>query len=366
MEPNLIWKNIAKIGGMVGKWKSVSHDVLVKQIDMLSDEGGSGEFARTIYPMIQDPETKARVNETLLNIAKEYSINPQKMEFGMRLLDVCTDLKLPGTKEVILEIIKSINLENLKNTRDPLFFLNFSIQRLKIREATDFLCQELDAFLQIPEAERKRYPYFLYALWALKEIDSGIAKTYENKIGVPPASTPMSEWGSLNDEALEKEIKDILWGDYEWGKSSVSFVRQIKNDELRGRIDRIILALMDDIQFGRYAMSIAPDILEPERFRSKVLAIVKTSQALFQKIDLSKRVEDCMNEFMYIIELNTAIGKLRIIEAEDFLLKQLTPLKKPAPPPLTKEYYFYYGCARSALKALKEISPESVEEHKVE
>ncbi len=74
---------------------------------------------RTIYPRVCDIGIRHKVGDLLLKIATEYSIHPKTMGFGLRILSISTDLKMAGTKEAVLKIIRNIDLNVLKEARDP-------------------------------------------------------------------------------------------------------------------------------------------------------------------------------------------------------------------------------------------------------
>ena len=142
---------------------------------------------------------------------------------------------------------------------------------------------------------------------------------------------------------------------------------QIPNDNLRIRVNKILLQLIDDAHgwVGERTIYICSEI-PLEGIRGKLINVLQTVQNIFKSIDIAKNLEDCMNEISYIMQLNIAIGKLKVNEGKDFLIKQLNPLKNPAPPPPTKEYYLYHMSAKSALKALREINPELAKEYEIE
>jgi hypothetical protein len=182
----------------------------------------------------------------------------------------------------------------------------------------------------------------------------------------------VSDWDNLNDNELREQIINSISDPGGWSswEQTIRFIpgiyNQISNDNLKKRVNKILLQLTDDVHtwVGERAIYICSEI-PLEGIREKLINILQTVQNIFKSIDVVKKLEDCMNEISYIMQLNIAIGKLQINEGKDFLLKQLTPLKKPAPPPLTKEYYLYHMSAKSALKALREINPELVKEYKI-
>ncbi len=192
-------------------------------------------------------------------------------------------------------------------------------------------------------------------------------------IGLPLALSPICKWDNLSDNELKEQIINSIAdpsGMSAWAQT-ISFVpdiyNHISNDNLRKRVNQILLQLIDDTHgwVGERAIYICSEI-PLEGIREKLINILQSVQDIFRSIDITTKLEDCTNEFSYIMQLNIAIGKLQISEGKDFLLKQLIPLKKTAPPPLTKEYYLYHMSAKSALKALRKIDPDLVKEYKIE
>jgi hypothetical protein len=377
MEPHLIFQDIEKLKRRITRWKRLSFDELMHEIDALTDSGGSQQFVNTIYPIIQDTETKKKIDEALLRIAADYALDPEHFELGIRVLFVCALLKLPGIENLTLKVINAVDDNvGIEEAGAALFHLNMAIQALHLERAVGFICKELDAFLKIPLSQRNHYWYLREAYVVLKSLNPDLARTYLQKLEWNPA-IPVSEWDNLSDEQMEKEIKRKIIGAESGGMDAglkyIDFIQEcyekIATTDLRGRLNNILFELIDDIDsgVGERVIYILSN-LQLRGVKEKLLEIVKNSRPLFDKMAKAPSLEakDWSNYMSYITELNNAIGRLKIAEAKDFLLKQLAPLKGAAPPPLTKEYYLYYMCARSALKALKEISPESVEGYKVE
>ncbi len=368
-----IFTDLRKLGEIVMQWKDLPYDKLVREIDAISGSGNHWEFVRTVYPLIQDPETKQKVNETLLKIAEEYSCPSSFFDLRMRAVYLCAKLKLPGIEKIILNYLRTLeDPANIKNRPPSLGFLNTAIRDLRIEEASDFLIKELNVFLSLDDSERERYWHLTGALYALDVIKPELADYYRSRIGWRRAYKTVSEWNQLNCNELKEEIeKNILGMGMEGSTRFYSFIpeyyEQIKDHKLKKRVDKILLELIDNVESGVGGRMIyVCSRMELEGIREKVRRIAGKSDYLFGKIEQASEARDWNCYIEYITELNDAIGRLNMVELKDFLLKQLSSLRQPPPPPLTKEYYLHYMCARSALKALKQISPELVKGYKVE
>ena len=183
----------------------------------------------------------------------------------------------------------------------------------------------------------------------------------------------ISHWGNLSDHELEEQITNSIADPGGWSawEQTMKFIpdiyNQIVNDNLKKRVNQILLRLTDNPHgwVGERAIYVCSEI-PIEGIREKLIYILQTVHEILMTIDIAKKVEDCINEISYIMQLNIAIGKLKISQGKDFLLKQLAPLKRTAPPPLTKEYYLYHMSAKSALQALRNIDPDLVKEYEIE
>ncbi len=181
-----------------------------------------------------------------------------------------------------------------------------------------------------------------------------------------PTFKPISEWIQLTYEELKEEIKKNIMG-FGMGGSTAhyhfagEYKKKVDNTELKQSVDSILLELIGDIIYGGRAIFICTD-LRIEGAKEKICSALKKADDLFERMKQTPAVKDWSTYFGYLWELNSAVGRLNIEEAKDFLIKQLYPLKGPMPEPVTKEYYLYH-LAKSALEALRKIDPESVKKY---
>ncbi len=183
-----------------------------------------------------------------------------------------------------------------------------------------------------------------------------------------PIYRPISEWNCLSKEDLREEIKKKILGFGMGGSTAhyqfvTEYQKKIKNTELEQRVNKILLELVDDVKSdaGGRAVYICAT-LQLEDAKERILLAIQKSNDIFIVIEKTTLGTDWSICFQYLKDLDWAVGILNIIEAKDFLTKQLDPLKGPMPEPVTKEYYLYH-LAKSALEALRKIDPESAKKY---
>lgn len=352
----------------IDKWNTFSDSTLISEIKRLSDSGNHWEFVKSTYPLIKDSKLKERINALLLEAAMRLPVEKKTYEFSAKAIYICAKLHLPQSAEVILKVIKDI--EEPSNIHDPsvLPYLNDAIKELRLSEATEFLSKQLDALAGIKRSDHERYWKYASALFALEVIDVERSKLYRHKLELHPAYKPVSEWSQLRDDELKIEIRKNIQGVGGWeGERYLSFIpecyEKLDDDEFRQRVDKILVELMSEVAYGvgERAIYVCSN-LPLANIRERILEIIRKTDRMFEIINKSPVVEDWSTYIGYIRELDNAVRQLNLVEAKDFLTKQLSPLEKPSPKPVTKEYYLYY-LAKSALDALKRIDPKLAKQY---
>jgi hypothetical protein len=191
-----------------------------------------------------------------------------------------------------------------------------------------------------------------------------------NKLGISPyMNESVSDWDKHSDEQLKDTVEKIIvgygLGGMAAGNAYIDFIpryyTKMDNITTKERIDKILFELIDDSQssYGAGAIYICSS-LKLAGIKEKLLGIMDKADNILGYIKEADDIQDRTFNILiqYLSALNMAIGQLKISESKDYLIEQLSLLKKSAPPPLTKEYYLYYICGRSAFLALKEIEPE--------
>ncbi len=361
MEPSTP-KNSRWIQKEIDKWKALPEDSLMLEVKEVTDSGNHWEFVKNIYPMINDSKLKNRIDALLLNAVTKFPFEKESYIFGARAIYICAKLHLPQAKEVILKVIRKIG-EPL-NVPDPavLPYLNDALKELKLLETAEFLSKELDMLAGMQKSE-ERYWKYASALSALEEVDKERSNFYRNKFELYPAYKPAFEWDRLSDEELKIEIRKNIqglggWQAYHYLSFIPEYYTKLENSETKKKVDGILIELMSEVGYGVGERSIhICSNLRLENITERVLGIIGKTDQMFEIIRKSPVAEDWSTYIDYIREINNAVRFLNIVEAKDFLVKQLGPLDNPVPQPVTKEFYLYH-LAQSALDTLKKIDPE--------
>lgn len=362
-------KNEQEIKKMIENWKKLSDALLTSEIRSISDSGNHWEFVKSIYPMVNDPKLKERINALLLNAAAKLPDEKETYEFSAKAIYICAKLHLPQAAEVLINLLKKIG--DPSKVQDPaiLPYLNDAIKELKLSAAAQFLSKELDALVGIQKSDYERYWKYASALSALEEIDEERSRLYRDKFALYPAYKPASEWSQLSDEELQAEIRKNLQGLGGWEADRyLSFIpeyyRKLNDNETRKRVNGVLIKLMSEVAYGVGERAIyVSSSLFLDNTAQRILEIVGKTDRIFEIISKSPVVEDWSTYIGYLRELNNAVSRLNLVEAKDFLVKQLAPLRSPLPKPVTKEYYLYH-LAQTALEALKKIDPELAKKYK--
>ena len=139
----------------IKSWSGISDSSLEEEI-IFAIEGipmqalNIDDFVSNIYPSIENPELRNRIDRILLKLASEGHY---------RMANVCAKLKLNGTKEIILRSIKKI--KNLKSFVDNqhIASINNSIKEMQLKEAEGFLIKELEwikkKWFELSEEQKK-------------------------------------------------------------------------------------------------------------------------------------------------------------------------------------------------------------------
>lgn len=357
-----------KIRKEIESWRNLSDDLIIKEIDKISDLGRHGTFVSDVYPNIQKVGISDNINRILLTAAVDSAVN---IEVRVKFIYICAELNLQGAEEATLKTINYIgDLEKIKNTASVFGFLNAAIRKLNLRKASNFLCDQLNLYFRMPKEQREVYYYLGSAIWVLKDINSEKAASYWNKLGISSyVNENVSNWDKYSDEELKDTVKKIIIGygldGMAAGNAYIDFIpkyyTKINNITTKERINKILFELIDDSKSSYAAGAIyICSTLQLMGIKEILLGIIDKVDNILKYIEEANDIRD--RKFLifiqYLSALNMAIGRLRISESKDYLIEQLSLLKKPVPLPLTKEYYIYQICGRSAFLALKEIEPE--------
>lgn len=176
------------------------------------------------------------------------------------------------------------------------------------------------------------------------------------------ANRPIFEWSQLTEDNLREEIKRRISGFGMSGSTAhfhfvQEYHKEIEHTEIKQKVDKILLEFIDDINdTGDRAIYICSD-LQLKGTKEKILAVISKADKLFERIAKARLAKDWSIYIEYLRELNTAVYRLNITEAKDFLVKQIGYLsRKQVLEPMTKEFYLHH-LAQSALESLKKVDP---------
>lgn len=173
-------------------------------------------------------------------------------------------------------------------------------------------------------------------------------------------NTQITKWSNLQRDELKEEVLHAIMGQGMGGSTQYllftdAYFEKIGDEKTKNEVLNIIKEFAEDI--GALPSSRAIYLLGELPILDKketILRIIGLLNPIVEDILKGEGVPDSSADvFDYICELNKLIGRLNLFEGKLFLENQTAYLQYPMPEPITKEYYFYHLCARSAAESLR-------------
>lgn len=172
------------------------------------------------------------------------------------------------------------------------------------------------------------------------------------------------KWVHLNLRELKEEVIHAILGSGMGASSQyLNFMQdyylKIDVPELKIKVLEIITEVLAEVESEVASRAIyIYSTLDVEDKKINILALTDKVDHLIGEIHGGKVPSNTLMKYLeYITELNRAIGRLQIFEAEPFIIKQIRILKNPAPAPPADEFFVYQLSGKSALATLKILNP---------
>ncbi|MCL5879075.1 MAG: hypothetical protein M1428_04685 [Deltaproteobacteria bacterium] len=358
--PRLIWDK-----DKIPKWRDMSDDELEKEVaGLIKSKDGSERFRNLYIYQIKNDKLKERVANAFWE-----TMNGEDYGAKIDYLYDAVICKLPQAKEHLMSFIAN---KPIIKEETVLSLLSNAISVLKAKEAAGFLTAQVEDVFTEPEAKEMGIEkYFSYhkgkesAFYALQDINPEIFMEYKKKI----REDTFKGWKALDRSSLKTLVKNIILNTASEGSAHFyhfvsEYYNYITDVKLKDRINDILLGLIDDMDgVGGQVIELCL-ALQLSGIEERILNIINNTDRIFEALGKATEKDRWAINIIYVCALDHAIEKLNIVEAKDFLIKQLYPLKGPKPiPPETKEYYFYRMCTLSALRSLEQINPDLAQQY---